>query len=54
MIGSGMPISQSNAPFPKPMVASIGWLREGATPPASLGSVYETPGSGTVATSSRL
>ena len=23
MIGSGMPISQSNAPFPKPMVASV-------------------------------
>jgi hypothetical protein len=23
MIGSGMPISQSNAPFPKPMITSV-------------------------------
>jgi hypothetical protein len=28
MIGSGMPMSQSNAPFPKDMIASVDYSME--------------------------
>jgi hypothetical protein len=42
MIGSGIPINQSNAPLPKPMMASI--VCAELTPQQSIGSVSEFAG----------
>jgi hypothetical protein len=38
MIGRGIPINQSKAPFPKPIVASIRMIDALATRPVSVGS----------------
>ena len=43
MIGRGMPISHSSAPFPKPIVASIHvWKVNAAAPPRFLASPMES------------
>jgi hypothetical protein len=54
MIGSGIPINQSNAPLPKPMIASMFLLTANSTKfrqfPAGSGDAefFEMPGTGIV------